>query len=105
MKCDDKYTELYVNGQTFITKICKKHLKKPKWEKENLGKVKAVIPGTIREILVKKGQKVKKGEYLLILEAMKMYNRVKAPISGKVKTIKVRTNQVIAKNSLLLEIV
>ncbi|MBN2662767.1 MAG: acetyl-CoA carboxylase biotin carboxyl carrier protein subunit [Bacteroidales bacterium] len=105
MDCDKKYSELYVNGETYKTKICRKFAEKPVWEAEDLGKITAFIPGTIREIMVKKGQKVEKGEVLLILEAMKMRNRVKAQISGKIKTIHVKSNQIVAKNTLLIELI
>jgi biotin carboxyl carrier protein len=105
MECKDaKYTELYVNGEKFKTKMCRKYPEIPKWEKPDLKKVSAFIPGTIRDIFVKKGQKVKKGDNLLILEAMKMRNRIKAPIDGKVKKILVSENQIVIKNELLVEL-
>lgn len=104
MDCDKGYSELYVNGDTYKTKICRKYAEKPPWEAENLNKITAFIPGTIREILVKKGQKVQKGDVLLILEAMKMRNRVKAEKSGKVKSILVKSNQIVPKNALLVEL-
>ncbi|MHA1776168.1 MAG: hypothetical protein DRO88_09925 [Promethearchaeia archaeon] len=49
--------------------------------------VKAPIPGKIFQILVKEQDIVKKGQELLILEAMKMRNRILAPISGKITKI------------------
>lgn len=101
----DDYRELYVNGETYKTRLCKKFTQAPKWEKEDKRKIFAFIPGTIKEIYVKSGQKVEKGEILLILEAMKMRNRVKAPIAGKVKSIYVKENQIIAKNHLLIELI
>lgn len=104
MDCDKQYSELYVNGDTYKTKICRKYAEKPAWEAEDLTKVTAFIPGTIREIMVKKGQKVEKGDVLLILEAMKMRNRVKSQISGKIKTILVKSNQIVAKNAILVEL-
>lgn len=100
-----EYQELYVNGDTYKTKLCKKFIAAPKWEKENKGLSHAFIPGTIREIYVKVGQKVKKGENMMILEAMKMRNRVKAAKSGTIKAIYVKENQLVTKNFLLVELV
>lgn len=100
---ENKYKELYVNGTTYRTHMCKKYPGVPKWDKPNLKMVDAFIPGTIRDIFVKKGQIVKKGDNLLILEAMKMRNRLKAPINGTIKSVKVSTNQLVSKNQLLVE--
>jgi biotin carboxyl carrier protein len=103
MDCNDKYTELYVNGETFITKMCRKYPKVPKWEKKDLKKVLAFIPGTIRDIYVKPGQKINKGDNLLILEAMKMRNRVKSPINGTIKSVLVKSDDIVTRNQLLIE--
>lgn len=67
-------------------------------------KITAFIPGTVREIFVQKGQAVKEGEILLILEAMKMRNRVKSPINGTVKNVFVHTDQNVAKSFVLVEL-
>lgn len=49
--------------------------------------ISAPMPGTILNINVTVGQKVKAGDYLLILEAMKMENEIVAPIDGTVTAI------------------
>ena len=46
--------------------------------------VKAPMPGNVMKILVSQGQKVKEGEVLIILEAMKMENEIFAPCAGTV---------------------
>lgn len=46
--------------------------------------VKAPMPGTILNVKVSNGQKVKKGDVIFILEAMKMENEITAPIDGVV---------------------
>ncbi len=62
----------------------------------------APMPGMVIRYLVKEGDKVKAGDPLLILEAMKMQNNVPAPADGVVKSIKfdpgasVNTNDVLA---------
>ena len=51
--------------------------------------VKSPLPGVILEIKVKEGDTVKKGQTLIILEAMKMENNINATKDGKVTAIKV----------------
>lgn len=49
--------------------------------------VKAPMPGTILDVKVSAGSKVKKGTVLLILEAMKMENEIVAPCDGSISYI------------------
>jgi len=53
------------------------------------GPVIAQMPGTIIDIFVNKGDSVKRGQSLLILEAMKMANEVVAPYDGTIAEIHV----------------
>ena len=62
-------------------------------EKSPEGSLTAPMPGKVVEIKVKKGSKIKKGDTLLILEAMKMEHQVLAPNNGKVSDILVSKNQ------------
>ena len=50
--------------------------------------IKSPLPGVILEVKVKEGDMVKRGQTLLILEAMKMENDIKADRDGKVTSIK-----------------
>jgi biotin carboxyl carrier protein len=52
--------------------------------------VKAMLPGVVTKIIVKEGESVKKGDTIMILEAMKMENEVKSPKDGVVKQIVVK---------------
>ena len=67
-----------------------------------LKELKAPMPGLIMELKVTEGQEVKKGDTLLILEAMKMENIIKSPGDGTVKSIKVRQGDSVEKNSVLI---
>ncbi|MDF1675934.1 MAG: biotin/lipoyl-binding protein [Vicingaceae bacterium] len=64
--------------------------------------LKAPMPGLVLSIDVEIGKEVKKGDALLILEAMKMENVIKSPTDGVIKSIAVKTSQAVEKNQLLL---
>lgn len=65
--------------------------------------IKAPMPGLILELKVKSGDEVKKGDVVLILEAMKMENIIKAPGDGLVKAVKVNLKQSVEKNQVLIQ--
>lgn len=65
--------------------------------------VKAPMPGLVLRVQVNVGDAVKKGDALLVLEAMKMENVIKAEGEGIVKAIKVNEKQAVDKNTLLIE--
>lgn len=65
--------------------------------------LKAPMPGLVIEVLVKPGDLVKKGDGLLILEAMKMENMIKSPADVEVKNIVVSAGNAVEKNQLLIE--
>jgi biotin carboxyl carrier protein len=65
--------------------------------------VKAPMPGLIIGISVDVGQAVKKGDVLLILEAMKMENSIKATGDGVVKKVAVSTGDKVEKGSILVQ--
>jgi biotin carboxyl carrier protein len=65
--------------------------------------VKAPMPGMVLKVLVAPGQEVKKGDGLVILEAMKMENVLKAAEDGTVKAIKVGERTAVEKGAVLIE--
>lgn len=65
--------------------------------------IKAPMPGLILDVNVKEGDEVEEGDYLLVLEAMKMENTLTAPRTGKVKSVKVQKGETVDKNQLLIE--
>lgn len=64
--------------------------------------VEAPMPGKILKLFVAKGQKVKAGDLLLTLEAMKMENRIQAPRDAVVADIRVQPGANVAKNEVLI---
>ena len=55
----------------------------------------AIMPGRVVSVLVKEGQKVKAGEGLVILEAMKMDNEMQSPKGGTVTRVHVAPGQIV----------
>ena len=69
---------------------------------KKMDNLKAPMPGLIHSLKVEAGQEVKKGDPLLILEAMKMENIIKSPGEGVVKEIHVEEKNSVEKNALLI---
>lgn len=63
--------------------------------------VKAPMPGKITKVLAKDGDRVKKGDVLLLLEAMKMQNEITAPGEGTVRSIGVAPGQSVKPGDIL----
>ena len=68
------------------------------------GHVTTAMPGTIVEVLVDTGKKVKAGDPVLVIEAMKMENEIQAPVSGTVTNIFVSKGDAVRPNEALIEI-
>lgn len=66
--------------------------------------VNAPMPGNINAVNVTVGQAVKKGDNLVILEAMKMENEIKAPADGTVASIAVTKGQTVNTGDLLVSL-
>ncbi|MBL7924750.1 MAG: biotin/lipoyl-binding protein [Bacteroidia bacterium] len=67
-----------------------------------VGDLRAPMPGLVVEVPVSEGQKVSKGDTLVILEAMKMENTLKATADATVKKIAVKKGQAVEKNEVLI---
>jgi acetyl/propionyl-CoA carboxylase alpha subunit len=68
------------------------------------GRMKAPIPGMIRQVMVQVGDQVIIGQPVLVLEAMKMENEICAPLSGTIIALHAVVGQGVALNELLAEI-
>ncbi len=68
------------------------------------GQVGAPLPGLVTIVAVNEGQTVKKGDRLLVMEAMKMQSTVYAPSNGKVVKVLAHAGQLVESKDLLLVI-
>ena len=64
--------------------------------------VNSPLPGVILNVNVKDGDAVKKGQVLLVLEAMKMENEIQAPVDGVVKTLCVQKGESVLEGAALV---
>lgn len=63
----------------------------------------APMPGLIIEVNITEGQEVQKGDFLCVLEAMKMENALSSPRDGVIKSVAIVTGQTVDKGDLLIE--
>jgi biotin carboxyl carrier protein len=68
------------------------------------GALTAPMPGTILSVEVGHGDRVSRGQTLVILEAMKMKNAIKSPCNGVVLEVRVRPEQTVAHGDLLVQL-
>jgi biotin carboxyl carrier protein len=68
------------------------------------GRIKAPIPGLIKDVFVAVGDRVESGQPIIVLEAMKMENEIHAPKSGIVTQISVKPGQDVRLHEVLAEI-
>jgi len=68
------------------------------------GQIGALMPGSVVKVMVEQGDRVKKGEYLVVTEAMKMETTVQAPFDGTVKGIYVKPGDAIEAGDILIEL-
>jgi pyruvate carboxylase len=96
-----------LNGQPREVTVTDTSLKKveperPKANNSIPGHVAAPIPGAVTSIAVEVGQKVEKGERLLVMEAMKMQTTVYAPVEGTIQQVLVTSGNTVDAKDLLV---
>jgi len=106
---EDKTAVIKVNGNNYELKITDKFdellktLGMDSLASKKVNNIKAPMPGLVLSILVEDGAQVKKGDALIVLEAMKMENILKSPTDGIIKKIAVKKGIAVEKNQLLIE--
>ena len=117
---EDNIAEIDVNGSIYqveleeqvkTTKTPKLVRSKPVQTKETkpkpaagLSRVEAPLPGTIFKVIAKEGDEVKKGQSIMVLEAMKMENNILAEKDGVVNIIHVSEGDAVLQGDILVEI-
>lgn len=106
---DNGNRQLKINGNSYGAKTVGKLddlLKKMGMQNGSAGKitsVKAPMPGLVLSLNVQPDTEVKKGDRLLVLEAMKMENVIKSPTDGKIQSVEVCIGQTVDKNQALVK--
>ena len=94
---------LIVDGAAYQTRYTRKFAYRKPYVAPDATKLAAYIPGVIVSVHVRRGQRVKRGDPLLVLEAMKMKNDLTAGHDAVVKVVHVEEGQMVAKGQLLIE--
>jgi len=100
---EDGFEYFSLDDIQYTTILTDKYKNRKPYEPENPKKITAFIPGKIKKVYVKKKSKVKEGDILLVLEAMKMNNNIFSPIKGTIKEVYVTQGLSVAKGALLVE--
>ncbi len=95
---------LNINSTFYQTRISEKFQNRKPYKPADPKVILSFIPGTVLNIFVEVGQKVKKGDELMILDAMKMQNKLKCIMDGRVKSIAVMKGAKVSKGTILLEL-
>ncbi len=107
---EEKSFIIRVNGNEYDVKVQDKYdlllqqLGMGNLKSTKVNNIKAPMPGLILRFEKNIGDEIKKGDSVLILEAMKMENILKSPGDGKVKNILVKQGQAVEKNQILIEL-
>ena len=93
-----------VNGQTFVLNKSSGARRGGHGHHHAAGELTAPMPGQVRAVQVREGDRVTKGQTLLVLEAMKMEIRIHAPQDGVVKKLLVQQGQTVEREQIMIEI-
>ncbi|MFO7575628.1 MAG: acetyl-CoA carboxylase biotin carboxyl carrier protein subunit [Bacteroidales bacterium] len=104
MEKQENLGKLNINHTEYTTRLSRKFVNRKGFQPDTPGVVSSFIPGTVVELLVSEGDVVRKGQELLVLDAMKMKNRILSLWSGKVRSIPVKPGDKLPRGAVLMEI-
>ncbi|QNN42238.1 acetyl-CoA carboxylase biotin carboxyl carrier protein subunit [Pedobacter roseus] len=105
----EKTCKIKVNGNTYQISIedqfdvLLKQLGLDNLTSNKISEIKAPMPGLVLKVLIEENTEVKKGDNLLILEAMKMENILKSSTDGVIKKVLVKQGDKVEKNQILVQ--
>jgi len=105
----DKTCKVKINGRVYETKVenqfdqLLKQMGLDSLVSNKVAEIKAPMPGLVLKVLVEEHAEVKKGDNLLVLEAMKMENILKSTTDGTISKVAVKQGDKVEKNQILLQ--
>jgi len=96
------FQTLQIEDIKYKTRLTKKFMNRKPYEPVDPKKVLSFIPGTITKIYTAKGKKVKEGDKLIDLEAMKMVNTIFADENRTISEVYIKEGDMVPKNQLLI---
>ncbi len=104
MSQEQEFQEFRIDDTLYRTLHSPKYRQRKSAARVEPDRVRAAVPGVIVSALVSPGQAVRRGQGLVVLEAMKMENSILAPRDGRVKAVHVERGLRVAKGALLVEL-
>lgn len=106
---DKTGTVVCVNGHNFLVHVrnpfdAVKNKDKKLHDGKKFIQMLAPIPGKVIDVKVSTGEQVKKGQSLVVVEAMKMENELKSPADGTITGVYVKVNDKLEKDAAILDI-
>ena len=95
---------VFIDGRVYVIDAAPRGMPRRKKRSDDHGALAAPMPATVVTVNVEPGQRVAKGDVLIMLEAMKMELPVKAPRDGTVKAIACRQGELVQPGIPLLEL-
>ena len=104
MQTPETVRELVIGGVTYETRYTKKFERRTPYVAPDPHHVRCVIPGVILTVAVRRGLRVRSGDPLLALEAMKMQNEVRSSCDGTVRALRVAPGDTVTKGQIFIEL-
>ncbi len=96
--------QIYPEGRRYETTYTKKFAERVPYKAPDPNEIRTHIPGEVAQVLVSKGQKIKKGETMMIYEAMKMKNIISSPFDAIIEDVFVTEGEKLPKGALLVKL-
>ena len=95
--------QIDVKGEIYETELTDNYIRNSKYIRPSNTEKGAFIPGLISDVLLKKGDKVKSGRTIIVLEAMKMLNEINLNFDARITKIHVSIGDIVVKDQVLFE--